>query len=166
MGEVNNRYTDLIRLECRSHMSLTFQSDLKLLHSCIWHGKLSIVSRRIFPLLLAPPTEKIWLVRETRSSHTTIHAHTHILIVQLTMLSLKWLQNFGTISEVHLTRKCSEKQQAKSSSNHFCPRTYIIRDTVFQLLVAMDRLSTCTVASSIQTRHSFTKERNTGKTEA
>ena len=40
----------------------------------------------------------------------------------------------------------------------------IIRDTVFQLSVAMDRLSTCTVASSIQTRHSFTKERNTGKT--
>jgi len=39
---------------------------LQKLISSVWHEKVSIVSRYIFPLLLAPPTRKTWLAHETR----------------------------------------------------------------------------------------------------
>ena len=47
-----------------------------------------------------------------------MHIHSHA--VKLTMLSSKWLQNLGTISEVHLIRKCSkQKEQTNFSSSLF-----------------------------------------------
>ena len=55
---------DLVRLECSSHV-LGLNGPIR--YSCILHGKLSIVSRHIFPSLSLPTHRKLekygWLAR-------------------------------------------------------------------------------------------------------
>jgi len=55
----------------------------RLLHSCTWHGKLSITSRRIFPLSPRPPqTGTIRLACETRLHHVySYHPFGHNLSI-------------------------------------------------------------------------------------
>ena len=53
---------------------LNIQLDFNLLHSCVWHGKLSIVPMRIFPSLVHPL--EIWLAHETKGTSGTFYTYT------------------------------------------------------------------------------------------